>query len=97
MQYDYIGRFLLDEANTTRVLYIAYRESEHGIICVTFPTQRQATGFKSMCATYLRRNNIENFIEGRDSIKFKGRCKISFRTEKPDTTKYYKVLKGGLK
>ena len=96
MQNEYIERFLYDEATTTRILYNAYRESEHGIVCVTLPTHSRATGFKCMCIAYLRRNNIENFIEGRDSIKFKGRCKISFRTEKSNIQGYYKILEGDL-
>ena len=96
MQSDYIDRFLRDEANTIHILYNAYLESEHGTVCVTFPTKRHATGFKSMCVTYLRRNNIENFIEGHDSIKFKERHKISFCTEQANIQGYDKILTGGL-
>ena len=92
MKNEYIRRFLRDEAEITGVLFDAYRESEHGEVCVTQINAMRAKVFKDMCVRYLKQNGIENFVSTKDGIQFHGHYKITFRSEQATLKGYYKIL-----
>ena len=58
MEKENIRRFLRDEAELTGVLFDAYRESEHGEVCVTQINRQRANVFKDMCINFLNKNGI---------------------------------------
>lgn len=92
MDKENIRRFLRDEAEITGVLFDAYRESEHGTVCITQGTSMQAKVFKDMCVSYLNKNGIDDFVSTKDGIQFFGHYKITFRSEQACLKGYYKIL-----
>lgn len=92
MEKENIRRFLRDEAEITGVMFDAYRESEHGEVCVTQITAQRAKVFKEMCINFLNKSGIKDFAITKDGIQFHGHYKITFRSEQANLKGYRKIL-----